>query len=715
MTDNERVAVQQEQHDDMQDEQEYDYGNDDDDINLPRCEACGNDVQPAAVGLSCALCDIVLHRKCINRGVTCDPKNHPAVGAMSREIDLTLGDDDDIDGETAEDFLLWWETQSLQLRKRAEEERELILSYGPACTECEMIIIRPEEPLQCTQRRCNAFLHMRCVNDHELICEAFPNNACSAPISHPESWLHVTPPPPMWTHNACGPESINEVCGMLLRCVKRLRPLLPRATLKTLDSLADMRSQPPAITRQTPWQMRDKCHCGGCITDGATAQDHYLQKQLYKHMNTHRTDEDQLFEEMGRYIVGEFTDVRRMVEATLGLRSLSKRHKPLPGLGLCVVYKCYLCGHTKRPPGSLELNVSDSASRRLPGQPAACSTQQLVDQMIGKDSILDHLPLEKSEHLNLVRRWGGVCKYKHSEQFQNTMLPLKLNSEQPLPPVIRVTKGLYSLRFSEVSDTLTITDQHGVDVVYKLLAVVYGNHVHFTCCVRYHIDSGDERFYHFDSYHFKEDRLLRLSGNLPACMGGTPTWLPRHTQAMRNSFNRHTGLNNVAQAVYGIVDPSPPMNDQVISVTPSSPPLSPPSSPSSAPSSPDNIQHDQCTTASDTAASSTVQSSTASSASSSSSSTYSDTQLNTTALTTDTYNYIAAMNRIAMKEAAIARERRTQAAKTAPVESSTPSSTADTWACPCCTWSDNTLAELFCGVCASEQPQTTESVYSNYH
>jgi hypothetical protein len=319
------------------------------------------------------------------------------------------------------------------------------------------------------------------------------------------------------------------------------------------------RNKPAAITEHTPWQLVHKCPCRRCVMDGVTVQDNYAERELYKHMNRHRTLQDETFEELGPYQVGAFTDVRRMFESYLGLRTMSHPHNALPGLGLCVVNKCVSCGKTTRPPGMLEVSAS-GLGRAFPGMPKTCTTQQILDQTIGKCSLLDHLPEDKATHLEMVKRWGSRCPDQCASNdgkiWTDTMLPSELDSDQPLPPLLRVTKGLYNARLSAVTDTMTVT-HNGKLVTYKLLATVYGNTQHFTACIRYHIDEGNEQFYHFDPFHFKRERLLPLSGNLPACMGGKPVFQPHHTKHMRDSFLKNTHLRNVATAVYGIVASSP--------------------------------------------------------------------------------------------------------------------------------------------------------------
>lgn len=504
-----------------------------------------------------------------------------------------------LDSDTAPDLGVWRKAQREAKRRQQEiDEHNLFLNYGPACTHCDMIILRKEQqPVRCVQRRCKALLHLQCLNDHDLNCDEATAAAASAASGstesaskqrklghelpstdghHPESWDHVSPPPPLWTHNDCGPASIQEVGGMLLRCVPGLRPLLLPDTLVTLDTLAEQRSQPAAITEQTPWRVTDKCDCARCLSDGATAQDHFLQKALYYQMNRHRTLDDQQYEGLRSYKVGGFTDVRRMFESYLGTRTMSHPHHALPGLGLCVVYRCYLCQHETRPPGMLRVETAASGARPLPGMPKTCTTQQVLNQLIGNDSILDHLPDTEAEHLNTVKNWGSTCYNNNciSLNYADTVLPWKLNNQEPLPPLLRVTKGVYSSRFSSIGDMITLTDHDGSRVVYKLLAVIYGNTQHFTADIRYHIDQGNEQYFHYDPFHFPADKLLALSDDLPACMGGTPTFQHRHTEAMRESFQKHTNLRNVTTAVYGIVAVSQErvMDDEL--AEPSLPPTS---------------------------------------------------------------------------------------------------------------------------------------------
>jgi hypothetical protein len=318
------------------------------------------------------------------------------------------------------------------------------------------------------------------------------------------------------------------------------------------------------LSQIAPWQLVHKCDCSRCGEDGATAQDNYVERELYKHMNRHRTLQDEAFEGVGPYTVGHFTDVRRMFEAYLGLRTVAHPHHPLPGLGLCVLDKCVNCGITTRPPGMLEIQAT-GIGKPFPGMPKTCNTQQLLDQTIGKCSLLDHLPEDKATLLRSVPRWGTRCpaqctKSNNVHTWADTMLPSGLDSQQPLPPLLRVTKGLYSSRLSAVLDTLTMT-HNGRNVTYKLLACVYGNTRHFTACIRYHIDEGNEQFFHFDPFHFETDRLLPLSDHLPACMGGKPDFKPYHTAHMKESFFKHTHLRNVATAIYGIVAAPQPDQD----------------------------------------------------------------------------------------------------------------------------------------------------------
>jgi hypothetical protein len=199
------------------------------------------------------------------------------------------------------------------------------------------MILHPLEPVRCTVRRCKALLHLHCLNDHDLGCAEVLRSVAEAHTRHPESWNHVSPPPSMWSHNACGQQSIQEVSGMLLRCVGGLRPLLSPTTLDTLDTLAEQRSQPATITEYTAWQVSDRCGCERCILDKATAQDQYLQKSLYQHMNCNRTLQDQDFEGLGPYRVGSFSDVRRMFESHLDLRTMSHASSTPRDRPLCPV------------------------------------------------------------------------------------------------------------------------------------------------------------------------------------------------------------------------------------------------------------------------------------------------------------------------------------------------------------------------------------------
>jgi hypothetical protein len=474
--------------------------------------------------------------------------------------------------------LQWPDMQrKAQREQEAKEERDLFRRYGPACVECEMVLLLPERPVRCSNHHCNALLHGSCWAAHAMSCsdsvqslrksdpaemaDALPkkqklsNNLSPSDSTHSKPYAHVSPPPPPWSHNGCGPESIQEVGGVLLRCVDGLRPLLLPATTKQLDTLAMHRNQDARITEDTPWQLVHKCPCRQCVMGGVTTQDNYAERELYKHMNRNRTLQDETFEALGPYTVGSFTDVRRMFEAYLGLRTMAHPHHALPGLGLCVVNTCMLCGVTTRPPGMLQVSAS-GIGRAFPGMPKTCTTQQMVDQAIGKCSLLDHLPEDKATHLATVKRYGERCPAQCTNTEENvwtdTMLPTNLDSQQPLPPLLRVTKGLYNDRLSAVSDTITV-EHNAKDVTYKLLAIVYGNTQHFTACIRYHIDEGNEQFYHFDPFHFERDRLLPLSRNLPACMGGKPAFQSHHTKHMRDSFLKNTHLRNVATAIYGIV------------------------------------------------------------------------------------------------------------------------------------------------------------------
>ena len=156
--------------------------------------------------------------------------------------------------------------------------------------------------------------------------------------------------------------------------------------------------------------------------------------------------------------------------------------------------------------------------------------QQLLDQPTGADSILHHLSKDPTQRLRQVQRYGACCHKCDGDRYRDTVLPWALDTERPLPPLLRLNKLILSEGIRDISDTLTVS-QPGtpVPVTYQLLAVVYGSGAHFTCDVRYAIDAGDSQFFHYDPFHFRQDRLLRLSDKKPACQGGVPVFLDRHT------------------------------------------------------------------------------------------------------------------------------------------------------------------------------------------
>jgi hypothetical protein len=176
--------------------------------------------------------------------------------------------------------------------------------------------------------------------------------------------------------------------------------------------------------------------------------------------------------------------------------------------------------------------------------------------MIGKDPLLDHLPADPSKHRDVVTQYGAVCRHDlcvAGDRWADTVLPESLDTNHALPPIIRITQGMFRNRLSAVADTISLNDHDGTILTYKLVSVAYGNSLHFTTCVRYHIDEGDETFYHYDSFHFDQDRVLALSDSVPACMGGKPHFLERHTDAMKRSFHDNTHMRNVIAVIYAIL------------------------------------------------------------------------------------------------------------------------------------------------------------------
>jgi hypothetical protein len=280
---------------------------------------------------------------------------------------------------------------------------------------------------------------------------------------------------------------------MLLRCVPNLRELLLPDTVRALDEITGLRVRPAPVTPLTPWRQADTCSCTYCALHGRSAQDNFIERRVYEHMNTHRTAEDKLLEKMGPYDVGGFCDIRRMFEAALGL--ITPEGSPIPGIGLCVVHRCCLCGHETRP-DMLALETADALGRPFPGR-AGGSTRQLLDQLRGADSILHHLSKDPIKRLREVQRYGACCRKCDGDRYRDTVLPWALDTERPLPPLLRLNKLILSEGFRDISDTLTVS-QPGtpVPVTYQLLAVVYGSGAHFTCDVRYAIDAGDSQFFH---------------------------------------------------------------------------------------------------------------------------------------------------------------------------------------------------------------------------
>ena len=368
-------------------------------------------------------------------------------------------------------------------------------------------------------------------------------------MEHADSWMHISPPPGPWTHNNCGPYAVLEVCNMLLRCVPDLRDLLPPATLNLLDTLMTDRMRPSTITRRTPWQQEHVCPCADCYSHGRTAQDSNIEQRLYSHMNTQRSTNDKQMEQSGDYIVGGFCDIRRMFEATLALRTPDGQ--PLPGCGLSVVNRCCICA-TERVVPVPTLEVDDAVGKPLPGAPHG-STQEILNQHTGVVGMLHHLPANPYEHLGAVKMFGGQCPNCVVDgKRMDTMLPYGLDPTQPLPPILRFNKAIGSDRITSIPDTVCL--QHPDDpapTTYTLLATIYGNRLHFTTDVRYHIDEGSRAFTHYDPFHFRSDRVLELSNDQPACNGGRPDFLPHHTRDMREKFLQYTQISHVASAIYG--------------------------------------------------------------------------------------------------------------------------------------------------------------------
>jgi hypothetical protein len=134
----------------------------------------------------------------------------------------------------------------------------------------------------------------------------------------------------------------------------------------------------------------------------------------------------------------------------------------------------------------------------------------------------------------------------------DTMLPWALDDTQPLPPILRFNKAIGSDRITSIPDTVSIRSPGSQNlIVYELLAVTYGSGSHFTCDIRSNIDEGSRVFTHYDGFHLRTDRVLLLSNDQPACNGGRPQFLPRHTEHVRDMFHRFTHISHVASVVYG--------------------------------------------------------------------------------------------------------------------------------------------------------------------
>jgi hypothetical protein len=183
----------------------------------------------------------------------------------------------------------------------------------------------------------------------------------------------------------------------------------------------------------------------------------------------------------------------------------------------------------------------------------------LYVRLSGADALLDHLSDDdEAKQLVDIGTFASRCedpRCGENGRWGDTVLPWTLDDSKPLPPLLRVNKLIFSDDVSAITDTLVITTSDNVRVVYKLLAVLYGNASHFTADIRYNLDTGSEQFHHFDPFHFRQDRVLALSENLPACMGGQPVFVPRHTEDMRSAFSQNTTMRNVASAIYGQMIP----------------------------------------------------------------------------------------------------------------------------------------------------------------
>jgi hypothetical protein len=307
--------------------------------------------------------------------------------------------------------------------------------------------------------------------------------------------------------------------------------------------------RPSAITRRTPWKSRDVCPCDDCRKYHRTAQDSNIEKRLYAHMNSQRSADDKRMEQSGDYVVGHHLDIRRMFEAILALRT--PNGNPLPGCGLSIIHRCCLCA-AEQVVTVPTLEVDDALGKPLPGAPHG-STQAILDQQIGAEGMLHHLPANPYEHLGAVKMFGAQCPdCRINGKRVDTMLPWALDDTQPLPPILRFNKSIGSNRITSIPDTVSVKRPGGQDpIVYELLAIVYGSGSHFTCDIRSSIDEGSRAFTHYDAFHLRNDRVLLLDNDQPACNGGRPQFLPRHTEHIRAKFHEFTNISHVASAVYG--------------------------------------------------------------------------------------------------------------------------------------------------------------------
>ena len=142
-------------------------------------------------------------------------------------------------------------------------------------------------------------------------------------------------------------------------------------------------------------------------------------------------------------------------------------------------------------------------ARPFPGA-GAVDTQQLLDQLTGADSILDHLPdgpEDADERWQAVQRYWTSCVHCSLPGWtQDTVLPWKLDSDRPLPPVLRLNKLIGNDNLSAITETLVIRRPGLPDVTYSLLAVVYGSGRHFTADIRYNMNAGSKVFFHYDPF-----------------------------------------------------------------------------------------------------------------------------------------------------------------------------------------------------------------------